>query len=333
MRQENLTEKQFMAGKKFPIEKIFPLYVRDAIPNISWQDGLEEIRVRVGQPMEFFYDKGSRYLVLEDGTGRFVGEEERWNGAKVYHASMQDVAEMMNYISNYSLYAYKEEIRQGYITIEGGHRIGLAGGTVVENGRIAGMHHVSFLNIRVAHERCGCAEQILPYVRREGGIYSTLLFSEPGAGKTTMLRDCIRGLSTGNEIERGLKVCVVDERSEIAACHLGIPQNDLGIRTDVLDGCGKAEGMQLLLRSMSPQVLAVDELGGEADFAAVEQALYAGCRVLGTIHAGSIEELAGKPYLYRLLEQKAFQRYIGITRARDGKREIKVYDAEMEAVC
>lgn len=333
MRQEKTIENPFMTEQKFQIEKIFPLYIRNAIPDISWKDGLEEIRVRVGQPVEFFYDEGSRYLVIEDGIGRFVGEKERWNGETLYRVSMQDLAEMMNYISNYSLYAYKEEIRQGYITIEGGHRIGLAGGAVMEKGRIAGMHHVSFLNIRVAHEKCGCAEQILPYIRREGSVYSTLLFSEPGAGKTTMLRDCIRGLSTGTVTERGLKVCVVDERSEIAACHLGIPQNDLGIRTDVLDGCGKAEGMQLLLRSMSPQVLAVDELGGEEDFAAVEQALYAGCRVLGTVHAGSIEELAGKTYLHRLLEQKAFQRYIGITRMEDGKRRIRVYDAGMEVLC
>lgn len=195
------------------------------------------------------------------------------------------------------------------------------------------MHHVSFLNIRVAHERCGCAEQVLPYIRREQSIYSTLFFSEPGAGKTTMLRDCIRGLSTGSRESPGLKVCVVDERSELAACHLGIPQNDLGIHTDVLDGCGKAEGMQLLLRSMSPQVLAVDELGGEEDFAAVEQAMYAGCRVLGTIHAGCVEELEQKPYLRRLLKEKGFQRYIGITRTSGGVRGVKVYDAEREVLC
>lgn len=332
-------EKSFPVGKHFPevtffpLEKILPLHIRESLTEISWQEGLEEIRVRVGQPMEFFYGGGSRYLGIENGTCIFIMEQERWERRDLYLMNMQDIGEMMSYISNYSLYAYKEEIRQGYITIEGGHRVGLAGGVATEQGKLTGICHVSFLNIRIAHERRDCAGEILPYIRQKGKIYSTLLFSEPGAGKTTFLRDCIRLLSTGTREEPGAKVCVVDERSEIAACHLGIPQNDLGPRTDVLDGAGKADGMLMLLRSMSPQVLAVDELGGEADFAAVEQAVYAGCRVIGTVHAGSVEELARKPYLHRWVEQQVFQRYIGITRDLNGKRSIQVFDAGLELLC
>lgn len=317
----------------FSLERILPLYIRENLPAIPWQEGLEEIRVRVGQPMEFFYGEGSQYLGIENGTCIFVKEQERWQGRELYLMSMQDIAEMMSYISNYSLYAYKEEIRQGYITIEGGHRVGLAGGVAMEQGKLAGICHVSFLNIRVAHERRDCAGEILPYIRQKGRIYSTLLFSEPGAGKTTLLRDCIRLLSTGTQGVQGAKVCVVDERSEIAACHLGIPQNDLGPRTDVLDGAGKAEGMLMLLRSMSPQILAVDELGGEEDFAAVEQAIYAGCRVIGTVHAGSVEELARKPYLHHWVKHQVFQRYIGINRGMDGTRSIQVFDAGLEKLC
>lgn len=316
------------------IEKIFPLRIREHLPAVPWQEGLEEIRVRIGQPMEFSYDTTNRYLMKQAGTCTFCGEAEFWNGAgEFYRITEGDIAEMLNYISNYSLYAYKEEMKQGFITVEGGHRIGIAGGTVVENGKITGLHHIAFLNIRVAHERIGCAGELLPYIRYQNSIYNTLLLSAPGAGKTTYLRDSIRMLSEGSVDSPGLKVCVVDERSEIAACHMGIPQNNLGPRTDVLDGCGKAEGMLMLLRSMSPQVLAVDELGTEKDFMAVEQAVYAGSKVLGTVHAGDIRELSEKPFLRRWVGKKVFRRYVYIERGKQGNRRFQIYDEHMEKLC
>lgn len=316
------------------IEKIFPLRIREHLPAVPWQEGLEEIRVRIGQPMEFSYDTTNRYLMKQAGTCTFCGEAEFWNGAgEFYRITERDIAEMLNYISNYSLYAYKEEMKQGFITVEGGHRIGIAGGTVVENGKITGLHHIAFLNIRVAHERIGCAGELLPYIRYQNSIYNTLLLSAPGAGKTTYLRDSIRMLSEGSVDSPGLKVCVVDERSEIAACHMGIPQNNLGPRTDVLDGCGKAEGMRMLLRSMSPQVLAVDELGTEKDFMAVEQAVYAGSKVLGTVHAGDIRELSEKPFLRRWVGKKVFRRYVYIERGKQGNRRFQIYDEHMEKLC
>ena len=246
---------------------------------------------------------------------------------------MADLAEMLNYISNYSLYAYSEEIKQGYITIEGGHRIGIAGGAVLEHGKIVGMQPVSFLNIRVAHEKIGCAKEILPYIRHQGSIHNTLFLSLPGAGKTTYLRDSVRMLSEGTKEMPGMKICVVDERSEIAACHKGVPQNHLGPRTDVLDGCTKAEGMLMMLRSMSPQVMAVDELGGERDFMAVEQAVYSGSKILGTIHAGDMRELSEKPYLRRWMRKGVFQRYVLIVRKEEGERETFVYNGNMERLC
>lgn len=310
------------------VEKIFPLHIRAALLETGWQLGLEEIRVRVGQPVEFFYDTGMQYLVYAKG-GRELSLTSSADGAeKRYRVTLQDIAEMLNYISNYSLYAYKEELRQGYITIEGGHRIGLAGCVAMEQGKIAGLAHISFLNIRIAHEKRDCAKSILPFIRDKDSIYNTLFVSKPGAGKTTFLRDSIRLLSEGDEECPGLKVCVVDERAEIAACHLGVPQNDLGPRTDVLCGCGKSEGMQMLLRAMSPQVLAVDELGSEQDFRAVEQAVFSGSRVLGTIHAGDVGELIEKPYLRRWMEKGVFGRYIQIAREADGTRSVKVYDAK-----
>lgn len=311
-----MEDKEIRLEQIFTLEKIFPMHIRRQFCMDEYMQDLEEIRIRVGQPIEFLYSKGSRYL--EEG---------------IYRVTMQDVAEMVNYISNYSLYAYKEELKQGYITLEGGHRVGMAGGAVMEGGQLVGIHPVTFLNIRVAHEKKGCACEMLPYICREDGIYNTLFFSEPGAGKTTLLRDCIRLLSDGTKDRAGMKVCVVDERSEIAACHIGVPQNDLGTRTDVLCGCAKPAGIQMLLRAMSPQVLAVDELGSEADFLAVEQAVYSGCHVLGTIHAGDIVELREKPYLSEWINRGVFQRYIGIRRKKDGVRRYQIFDAQMECLC
>lgn len=321
-------------AQSFQLEKIFPVRLREEFPEGPWQEGLEEIRVRTGQPLEFSYDTGNRYLARRGNRFCFVpaaSSAEREDS--LYCTGMTEVAEMLNYISNYSLYAYKEEMKQGFITIEGGHRVGLAGSALICDGKVAGLSHISFLNIRVAHERMGCAKELLPYLRYQGSIYNTLFLSEPGAGKTTYLRDCIRELSKGTGEQEGMKVCVVDERSEIAACHMGIPQNDLGPRTDVLDGCTKAEGMQMLLRAMSPQVLAVDELGTEKDFMAVEQAVYSGSRVLGTIHAGDVRELSGKPYLRRWIGKKVFRRYVLIERGTDGRRRLKIYDEHMEKLC
>ena len=245
----------------------------------------------------------------------------------------EDLREMLNYISDYSLYAYSEEVKEGYLTIEGGHRIGMAGQVVKKDGKVTGLSHITFLNVRIAHEKRGCADDILPHIRRSDGIYNTLMLSPPGIGKTTFLRDLIRQLSAGDAGAPGMKVGVVDERSEIAACHLGIPQNDLGPRTDVLDGCKKTEGIRMLLRSMSPQILAVDELGGKEDFAAVKQALCCGCRVLGTVHAGCVQELLDKPYLQACVTQKLFGRYILIQRNSRGGRSTTIYDERMERIC
>ncbi len=326
--------KRYPEGEIFPVEKIFPLNIREALHAASWQEGSEEIRIRIGQPVEFLYGTGSRYLVMKNGTCSFCDVREAESAEEyLYRVRAADIAEMLNYISNYSLYAYREEVKQGFITIQGGHRIGIAGTAAVEGGKIAGMSHITFLNIRIAHERTGCADKLLPFLFRGRNLCSTLLISAPGAGKTTYLRDSIRALSEGTRDMPGMRVCVVDERSEIAACHRGVPQNDLGPRTDVLDGCPKAEGMLLMLRAMSPQVIAVDELGTEKDFMAVEQAACSGSRILGTVHAGEIGELTGKPHMRRWLGNRIFERYVLIRRQENGERRFEIFDEALEQLC
>ena len=299
----------------YELECLFPVHLRETVKRELNTEDVEEIRIRIGQPVEFVTAAGSTF------------------GGNDYQVTEKDVAQMLSFISSYSLYAYQEELRQGYLTIQGGHRIGVCGSVALEDGRITGMHHISFFNIRIAHEKKGCAKELLPYIRRENGIFNTLIFSEPGAGKTTVLRDCIRLISQGTKDVPGQRVCVVDERSEIAACHLGVPQNDLGPRTDVLDGCPKREGMRMLLRSMSPQVLAVDELGGEEDYRMVEEAVYSGSRVLGTVHMGDIRELSDKPFLSGWMKKKVFARFVSITREKDGTRCYRIYDENRERIC
>ena len=169
--------------------------------------------------------------------------------------------------SRHSLYAYEREISQGFLTICGGHRVGIAGKAVVEDGHVRTVRDLSSLNIRVAHEVKGCAKNVLPYLMDGETFLDTLLISPPGAGKTTLLRDLIRELSCGGTWGAGKNVSVVDERSEIAACFGGVAQCDLGPRTDVMDGCPKSEGMLMMLRSMAPQVLAVDEITAPEDIA------------------------------------------------------------------
>lgn len=305
---------------------IFPAHIRNALKDcVEKSDekelwvALEEIRVRVRCPLQF-YCGGREYflrlqppgLVRTPETGYVVGEE--------------DVPEILTFLSRYSIYAYEEELRQGFLTLKGGHRVGVAGRAVMEGSCVERLQDIRFLNVRIAHQCRDCGVAVIPYLYGETGARNTLIVSPPGSGKTTLLRDCIRLLSEGWKGRRGLRVGVVDERSEIAACHRGIPQNDLGPRTDVLDGCAKAAGMRMLLRSMAPEVIAVDELGGEEDFRAVERALYSGSRILGTVHGEDMEQLRDKPLLSHWLERGIFERYILIRRGGGGRRCYEVFN-------
>lgn len=256
----------------------------------------QEIRLRPGQPILVLSAAGESWL-HPPGGGRLSAED------------LQATFQMM---AQNSIYALEEELRRGFVTLPGGHRLGFTGHAVLEGGRIRLIRQISSLNLRLARAVEGVAEPILPLLVAGGRVISTLILSPPRCGKTTLLRDLVRAVSQGRP-ELGLpgqQVSLVDERSEVAGTYLGRPQLDVGPRTDVLDGAPKSEGMLLMLRAMSPDILATDELGEPEDAAAIAEAAKAGVAVLTTAHAGSAEEAARRPVLAQLLGAGYFQRLV-----------------------
>lgn len=281
-----------MNNRMLEITRILPQKVRNELllNGIDFEK-LEEIRIRIGMPLIIFHD----------------GLEKKIPACII---SNEDINEAMELISNHSIYAYEEDIKNGFITVMGGHRIGICGKVVIVDGKVKTIKYISFINIRVSHQIRGCADEVYAFIHEDKNVVNTLIVSPPGCGKTTMLRDLVRQISNGNSYYDGMTVGVVDERSEIGACFNGRPQNDLGVRTDVLDCCPKAIGMIMMVRSMSPKVLAVDEISTNSDFEAIKYVLNCGCTIIATTHAKSYEELMKKKAFKQMLEEHNFKRII-----------------------
>lgn len=271
--------------------------------------GLEEIRLRAHQPLLL---KIGDEDVSMDNTGKITRDIN-----KGYLVTDEDIYRTIASISDNSLYAFTEDIKRGFITVPGGNRVGLAGQIVMQGNDIKTIKDFSSICFRVAREIEGCARPLIPYVYSPSAdtVLNTLIISPPRCGKTTILRDLARIISVG---EGGLppqNVVIVDERSELAGSYRGIPQLNVGPRTDVLDACPKAQGMVIAVRSLSPRVIITDEIGRQEDVAAIQECVNAGVAVITSIHAGNLDEVKKRPVIKDLLNLGAFK--IGVVLSRN----------------
>ncbi len=276
----------------------------------------EEIRIRLDRSIIFkTFDK--EYIVLKDKTLSSVFLEN------VYKPTMEDISQTIETMGDYSIYALEQELKNGFLTLKGGFRVGITGKAIIEDNKIKTIRNISSINIRIAREVKGCSNHILHYINCES-IKSTMIISPPNCGKTTLLRDIIRNISDLKE-----NVALIDERSEIAGTYMGKIQLDVGKRTDVLDRCPKYEGMLMVLRSMSPSVIAVDEIGSKEDIEAIEKIANSGVKIICTIHAYNIEDIKQKENIKNILNKKIFERYIILNRKKDICSIDKIYNENL----
>lgn len=298
------------------IEAMLPPVLRTTLSRLPQEtlDALEELRIRQERPLEVVY--ADRYAFVTPAGG--IGS----NPQTAYRPSREDCQKLLELLTRHSLYSFEEELRRGYITVAGGHRVGLSGRAVLEAGAVKQIRDVTGFNIRIAREIIDCARQALPCVTdaENRTVHHTLVVSAPQQGKTTFLRDLARLISYGHwqtpGMSGGLKVGIVDERSELAGCERGVPRFDVGPRTDVLDGCPKAEGMMMMIRSLSPHVLMADEIGRTEDAIAIREALHAGIRVIASAHGAGFSDIRQRPALRELIGEGVFGRIVFLRKQR-----------------
>lgn len=279
---------------------IFPIKIGALLKEKLLKEQIYEIRIKIGKPI-MIYSKYGESMIN-------------------YSPVKEEIKSIMQKISNYSLYAYEEDIRQGFITIKGGHRIGIAGECIMEKGEVKTIRNISSINVRISNEVIGCSDKLMKYIysHKQKRVFNTIIISPPKCGKTTILRDISRNISSGFPSEGiyGHKVAVIDERSEIGACYFGIPQNDIGIRTDILDNCLKKEGMIMAIRSLSPEVLICDEIGTKGDAEALLMAFNSGVNIITSIHGFTIDDLYKRKIFNDLLENEIIERAIVLSSRR-----------------
>lgn len=273
------------------ILNILPDSIKKSI-DLKEMNNLQEVRIKGDKPIILLY--GEKEVITE------------------HIANLEEIKIILQRMSNYSIYAYDEEIKQGYITIKGGHRVGICGRCVIENNGVKTIKDAASLNIRICREVIGCSNKIMPYIIKNNTVENTIIISPPQCGKTTLLRDITRNISEGiKELNfKGKKVCAIDERSEIGACYNGIPQLNVGLRTDVLDSCPKSSGIIMAIRSMSPDVIVCDEIGTLSDIESIISAMNSGVSLITTIHGYGIEDIYERVVFKGIVDNKVFKKAI-----------------------
>lgn len=302
----------------FALFDYFPQPLRPVLyrlPETS-RNELEEIRLRCQCGLQLKLRSGFFYA---DKQGRLLRSE---SGSFTVTRSL--LSACLEQFTASSLYSKEQELSNGFLTLEGGHRVGFCGTCTVKEGKITAIRDISSVNVRVSHQMIGVSDSLMPYLIRQGRVKNTLIISPPGCGKTTLLRDIARNLSDGFDSYPGTDVAIADERGELGAVHGGIPGNDLGRRTDILHCAPKAEGMITLLRSMSPNVLITDEIGSRQDETAVKQATLSGVSVICSAHGYSRRDIAA-----RLPELEALFELFITLECTDGVHQIKSVEEDV----
>ncbi|ENK0839851.1 stage III sporulation protein AA [Clostridium botulinum] len=274
------------------ILNILPSHISRLICDLDEVDKLQEIRFKIGKPICFQ-----------------IGNREKLAS---YEVKREDIKSIVQRMSNYSIYSFEEEIKQGYLTIKGGHRVGICGRCVIDGGKVKTIRDISSLNIRICREIYNASKLVVPYIVENGQVLNTIIISPPKCGKTTIIRDISKKISDGVDALnlKGKKVSVIDERSEIAGSYNGVPQLDVGLRTDVLDNCPKSEGIVMAIRSMAPEVIICDEIGTYKDVESILIALNSGVSLITTIHGFGVEDIYNRPVFKEIVENKVFKRAI-----------------------
>lgn len=268
---------------------------------------LEEIRIRVEKPIVISYRTKTQVTEI--------------------FPTQREVMEFFGYLCQDSVYAYEEERKKGYMTMKGGHRVGFTGEVVTVGEGDFFAKYICYLNIRIAHEWKNISKQVLPYLIEDEIPKNTLIVSPPGLGKTTLLRDLVRVY--GNRFNVG----VVDERGEIAGAYQGVATLDCGRFADVITGSDKSKGIEILIRTFAPRLIALDEIGNKDDAKAVLRASVCGCRILATAHGREWDDLLNNEELKQLVETKRFERYLFLKRDKRARVVAEIWDENGEEQC
>ncbi len=297
--------------------KLFDIKIRDKLLKLNKNElnNIEEIRLRVNQPL----------MCITRGREIGLSGLGSCDVDKAHVVTVEEVKNTLKLMSNYSLFTIEDQIKKGFFTVSGGHRVGVCGKAVFENGEIKTIKDISSINVRISREVKGCSDSLMEYIvdKSKDCVKNTLIISPPNNGKTTLLRDLVRNVSTS-----GYNLVVVDERSEIGGTYNGVLQNDLGIRCDVLDACEKTMGMTMALRSMSPKVIVVDEVGTDEDVRALVKTFNSGVNIVATCHADSVEQFRAKRAFEKIIEEKLFEVFVVLK----DKKVCGIYDGEFKVL-